>query len=196
MAQKNLADLQCKNTVWLTPDSILDKARNYFGGKIPLDPATEPNNPTKASAFGCKDAPAALLQLANAGKGPEGGVCLGDGLAIRWSQYDGTFVNPPYGREIRLWCRRIHEEASQGAVILALLPAGARFSTKYFQDYILTSPLNAACFIRGRVKFKRPNEKAPSGSNPYDSVIYGFNVDQAKFLEAFDGLGSILKIST
>lgn len=195
MSQKNLTDLQCKNTVWLTPDTILDKVRDYFGGKIPLDPATEPNNPTSASAFGCKDAPASLLQLAEAGKGPEGGICLGDGLAIRWSNHDGTFVNPPYGREIRLWCRRIHEEGLQGAEILALLPAGARFSTKYFQDYILTSPLNAACFIRGRVKFKRPGAEKASGSNPYDSVIYGFNVDQGKFSEAFGDLGSVLKIS-
>ena len=181
MTDTNLTDLKCQNTIWLTPESLLSPVRDYFGGQIPLDPATEPDNPTKAKFYGCE-----FPQ-------PEA-ACLGDGLAIRWSLYDGTFVNPPYGRVIRRWCRRIDEEAQQGATIIALLPAGARFSTKYFQDHIFSEALNAACFVRGRVKFARPGGDGTVGNNPYDSVIYGFNVDHDKFVKCFGHLGKVMKI--
>lgn len=181
MTKKNLADLTCKNTVYLTPDHILDPVRQYFGGRIPLDPATEHDNPTQADHFGVKN-------------GAIEGNCLGNGLAINWSKYDGVFVNPPYGREIKLWCRRIKEEGDQGATIIALLPAGARFSTKYFQDYILDENLKAACFIRGRVRFLKPDRTETDGQNPYDSVLYGFNVDPEKFSNCFGHLGKTMKI--
>jgi len=38
MGKINWADKTCKETVWLTPESILDPVRRYFGGQIPLDP--------------------------------------------------------------------------------------------------------------------------------------------------------------
>ena len=181
MAKINTTDLVCKSTIYLTPSSILDPVRQYFGGVIPLDPATEPSNPTKATWFGTK-------------KGSNSAQDLGNGLAVQWSLYDGTFINPPYGKEIRLFCRRICEEAALGAEIIALLPAGARFSTRYFQDYIFNPHLEAAAFIRGRVKFLRPDGTV-AGQNPYDSVLYGFNVDVDKFTQCFAPLGKVMMIT-
>lgn len=181
--KKNLADLNCNNTVYITPDSILDPVRNLFGGIIPLDPATEPSNPTKARSYGTN--PATF-------KGALTGNNLGDGLELPWSEFDGTFVNPPYGKEIRAFCEKIHEEAVQGAQIVALLPAGARFATKYFQKFILSEALDAVLFIRGRVKFLRPDGSPTTGSNPYDSALYFYNCELEQVKKEFGHLGRLL----
>ena len=183
LSGQKIVRLACNNVVWLTPDHILDAVRKYFGGRIPLDPATEPNNPTDAEFYGCE------FKIHN-------DRCLGNGLAINWSKFDGIFVNPPYGKVIRRWCKRIYEEANNGAKILALLPAGARFSTQYFQDYILSNKLNAMCFIRGRVKFKNGKNMKTFDNNPYDSIIYGYNVDTPKFCKCFQSLGKVLTIKS
>ena len=179
MAKKHLTDLKCKSTIYLTPARLLDPVKNYFGGSIPLDPATEPSNPTGAGYYGTEE-------------GEINDRCLGDGLLIDWHRFDGTFVNPPYGRVIKDWCRKIHEESDLGAAVIALLPAGPRFSTQYFQDHIFTSTLTVACFVRGRVKFLRPDGTVTTGQNPYDSVLYGFNIDKDRFEQEFKHLGSVV----
>lgn len=178
--KKNMADLGCKSTVYITPEKVLDPVRKYFGGEIPLDPATEPDNPTRALAFAA---------------GPNcNGTTLGDGLEIDWSDHKGVFLNPPYGRGMKLWCAKIHEETVAGTEILALLPAGARFATRYWQDHIFNPGLDAALFIRGRLQFLRPDGSGTQGSNPYDSCLYGFNVSVERFVECFAHLGKVLKV--
>jgi len=179
--KKNLTDLGCKETVYITPDKIAVPVRAYFpGGQIPLDPATEPNNPLGALAF-CS--------------GPHcDGTSLGDGLAAPWSDHAGVFVNPPYGKVIKHWCAKIHEETVAGAEIIALLPCGARFGTKYWQDHILNPGLDVTLFVRGRLQFLRPDGSGTQGSNPYDSQLLGFNVDVDRFEECFKHLGKIVKM--
>jgi hypothetical protein len=180
MAKKHMTDLKCKETVYITPEKILGPVRKYFAGAIPFDPATEDNNPTSALAFAA---------------GPSSnGTSLGDGLVVDWSDHPGTFVNPPYGKILQKWCGKIHEETVAGASILALLPCGARFATRYWQDHIFNPGLDVALFVRGRVQFLRPDGSGTGGSNPYDSVLYGFNVDVDRFVECFKHLGSVLKM--
>jgi len=41
MAKKHMTDLECKSTIYLTPETILEPVRKYWRGPIPLDPATE-----------------------------------------------------------------------------------------------------------------------------------------------------------
>ena len=178
---KNMADLGCKSTIYITPPKIADPVRSYFAsGVIPLDPATEPNNPLKATNF-CT------------GPGSNGGS-LGDGLTVSWSDHGGVFVNPPYGKGMKDWCAKIHEETVAGTEILALLPCGARFATKYWQDHIFNSGLDVTLFVRGRVQFLRPDGSGTQGSNPYDSQLLGFNVDIDKFVKCFGHLGSVVKM--
>jgi len=178
--QHNMADLRCKDTVYVTPRKIADPVDLFFDGQIPLDPATEPNNPLNAAAFctGSEDDPGSL----------------GDGLILPWSDYDGAFINPPYGRGIKHWCAKIHEETVLGARILALLPCGARFATKYWQEHIFNPGLDAALFVRGRVQFRRPDGSGTTGQNPYDSQLLGFNVDVDRFVECFKHLGAVLRM--
>jgi hypothetical protein len=164
-------DKRCIDTVYITPTKILTPIRSYFGGQIPLDPATEASNPTDAVQFF---------------------ILEDDGLKLPWNQ--PTFVNPPYGSGIKDWCKKIHDEAARGTTIIALMPCGARFSTKYWQNYILSEKLQAICFVRGRVSFLRP-DGTPAKQNPYDSQILGYNVDVDKFVKTIGPLGKVLRVT-
>jgi hypothetical protein len=175
-----MTDLQCKSTIYITPELILEPVRKYWGGQIPLDPATQSDNPTKAVEYAA---------------GPShNGTTLGDGLQVAWSDFDGTYLNPPYGKDLKTWCAKIHEETVLGASILALLPCGPRFATKYWQDHIFNPGLDVTLFVRGRVQFLRPDGSGTGGSNPYDSQLLGFNVDVDRFVECFKHLGSVVKM--
>jgi len=164
----NWVDKQCAETVYITPEKILEPVRKYFGGPIPLDPATQPDNPSKALKFYTEEM---------------------NGLKLPWDA--PIFINPPFGKIIRDFVARIHEYAEQGLTILALLPCGARFSTKYWQTHALIPQLNAICFVKGRVKFLRPDGTV-ARFNTYDSQIYGYSVDVNKFSQCFKDTGRIL----
>ena len=99
----NLQDItEAQTGEWFTPPKILDPVREYFGGAIPLDPCTTPNNPTKARRFWTPKE---------------------NGLTKSFSK-KGTFINPPYGKKhgMHAWLTKIHTEAAQGRTIVALLP--------------------------------------------------------------------------
>ena len=156
----------------MTPESILAPVRQYFGRCIPLDPATTKNNPTKALKFFTAE---------------------DDGLQQAWTA--DAFVNPPYGKIIREWCRKIDEEAQRGLSIIALLPCGSgRPGTRYWQDHILTCHLKTICYVRGRVAFLKP-DGTPVANNTYPSHLLGFNVDRARFRECFGHLGKVLWVA-
>lgn len=193
MAKKHQTDLQCKETVYLTPELLLAPIREFFGGQIPLDPATLPSNPTGATFF-CVEPPGppVLVQLATALD--DGPTCLIDGLSVTWSDYSGVFLNPPYGKVLKEWCAKIHHEAVLGCPILALLPCGPRFATRYFQSHILTDCLDAICFVSPRVKFLRPDGSGTQGSNPYDSAIWAYNCDLKEFTARFKHLGRVCRM--
>ncbi len=171
--ETNWVDKECKAVEWYTPEEILERVRDYFGGVIPLDPATVPDNPTGAERFF---------------------TAKQNGLSQSWGG-SGAFVNPPYGKTISEWCAKIHEEAGSGLPIIALLPCGARFSTEYWQEHILSGELTAVCFVRGRVGFVSEGGDKQAG-NPYDSAIYGFNADPTKFAAAFGVLGKVFRMES
>jgi len=147
----NIIDKRCVDTVYITPDRILDPVRKFFGGCIPLDAATEPNNPTKADRFYTEE---------------------DNGLERFWCM-EGTFLNPPYGKVLQEWTKKINLEVHLGVPLVALLP-GQRFETAYWQENILVDKLDAIVFIRRRVPFFRPDGTLAK-SNPYGSMLYIYN---------------------
>jgi hypothetical protein len=167
----NTADLSSKTGEWYTPDEPdLQRVRVYFDGPIPLDPFTRADNPTKAEVFFT----------------PEENGCLQD-----WSVYRGCFTNPPYGvknggNEALI---KIAEEAAAGLPIIMLINA-ARFETDMGQDCIITEHVNAMCFRKRRIKFKRPDGTVGK-SNTWPSIYYGYNVDLDRFVLAFKPLGRV-----
>ena len=70
---------------WRTPEWFLDLVRQV--GPITLDPASAPDNPTKAAIY---------FARSHAAPGPSvyRGTC---GLAGGWSRAGLAFINPPYG---------------------------------------------------------------------------------------------------
>ncbi len=169
-----LVDRNGISNLWLTPASFIKTIESYFGGPIPLDPATEDNNPTNATVFYTEQT---------------------NGLDKSWGVGAGVFVNPPYSKgSMPLWTAKIKEEADKGIPIIALLPCGARFGTKYWQRNALCDKLNAICFVKGRLKFRKPDGTIGK-RNLYDSQVYGFNVDWPRFKSAFEKIGRTLHIS-
>ena len=161
---------------WYTPENILAAVRAYYQGPIPLDPANSKNNHTRATYSYTEEI---------------------DGLRQSWKieSNPGVFVNPPYGKVFPDWCRKIKEEAHLYKVpIIALLPCGARYSTRYWQDSIFIRELNSMCFLNKRVKFLRPDGRVGK-QNVYDSQICGFNVNSSLFMKCFAGLGACLEVA-
>lgn len=166
---------------WRTPESILDRVRVFFGGQIPLDPATSPDNPTGAAVF-C------------AGIGPlfaDGTPAKASGLDLPWDA--PTWVNPPYGASLRAWLGKMVAEAKRvrARPIVTLLPCSRwemPYLTALFGDALV-------CFHRGRVKFISSLDGKPVSGNPGANMIVGLNADEGRFIEAFGPLGPCFRMT-
>lgn len=181
------------DTTWRTPERILERVRVYFGGPVPFDPATGPENPTRAERFCTGDLPppAIASEVSLFPTPPEDltaeqlRLSRACGLATSWDW--PTWVNPPYGAETRAWLTKMETEGARGVVIVALLPC-ARWETDYFQRML--RGLRAVCLIRGRVAFVSSQDGQAVAGNTSGSMILGWNVDLARFAEAFEPLGA------
>ena len=121
---------------WSTPQGLFDELDKEF--HFTLDPCATKRNAKCAKFYTKKD----------------------DGLSKDWSD-ETVFMNPPYGREIGKWVKKISE---QGGV--ALLPA--RTDTKWFHNYIYKKA--DVRFIKGRLKFGGSKNSAP-----FPSMLVIFN---------------------
>jgi site-specific DNA-methyltransferase (adenine-specific) len=160
---------------FFTPARILDPVRRYFLRattivEIELDPATTSDNPVGASSF--------FTRAEN-------------GLDRDWTVARTVFVNPPYGSDLRDWLAKIHEEASRGAHIVALLP-GQRFEQSYFQEHVFCCRLSALCMVRKRVSFLDADRK-PQKSNPYGSFLFLYNGWAEVFAEELVDVGMTIQ---
>ena len=88
-----------------------------------------------------------------------------DGLAQDWGG-EKVFCNPPYGRAIKDWVRKCHDEARKPDTLVVLL-IPARTDTAYFHDYIYHKAREVR-FIRGRLHF---NDAGPA---PFPSMVVVF----------------------
>jgi len=66
-----------------------------------------------------------------------------------------SWMNPPYGREIKHWVKKASEEGR----VVALLPS--RTDTRWFHDYIYKKENVEIRFIKGRLKFGGSKNSAP-----------------------------------
>ena len=117
---------------WATPQSLFDELNKEF--HFTLDPCATPEN-AKCKRFFTKEQ---------------------DGLKQSWNG-ETVFCNPPYGRAIKDWVKKAHEEAVKGATVVLLIPA--RTDTAYFHDYIYRK--HEFRFIRGRLHFNECKSPAP-----------------------------------
>jgi len=121
---------------WATPQALFDQLDEIHN--FTLDVAASLSNHKTAKWFGLDhDNPA-----------------LRDGLAMSWAG-ESVWCNPPYGRVIKEWVKKAHQE-SQHASIVMLLPA--RTDTQWFHDYAIRHKVT---FIKGRLKFGNGQVAAP-----------------------------------
>src|SRR3990167_1015349 len=119
-----------KTNEWSTPQDLFDALNAEF--HFTLDPCANSEN-AKCTKFYSKE---------------------DDGLSKDW-RGERVFINPPYGREISKWVKKI---AKEGGV--ALLPA--RTDTRWFHDWIYEKA--EIRFIKGRLHFNddyRKGRRAP-----------------------------------
>ena len=85
-----------------------------------------------------------------------------NGLAESWQDHI-VFMNPPYGREIKHWIKKAHDEFLKGScTIVALIPS--RTDTRYWHDYIFPLYYENRIeirFLKGRLKFGNSKNSAP-----------------------------------
>lgn len=158
-----------ENGDWQTPAVVLDLVRELGGGVIALDPATVATNPVGASVWCTPQT---------------------DGLSFDWTRLaEGglTFLNPPYGRAIVPWTRKLRLEGAAGCELVALVPA--RTDTAWWQDDITTAA--AVCFWRGRLKFVGAKDAAPF---PSALAYWGRRVEA--FARVFGARGWITRACT
>ena len=140
---------------WQTPEWVLNLAREVIGGPIGLDPATTPENPTKAVTFYTK---------------------ADNGLHMPWSA-DSIWLNPPWSRkedvDARRWLIRA-QQARQSARprpdpfhMFVLTACG--LNTNWFHDYL--SDAERYWFPRGRIRFESPDLFTVDGSPKFDSMV-------------------------
>ena len=178
-AKKKPRQLEAKELNWQTPPRVVDPIRGFCGGQIALDPCTEASNHLGARY---------LYTVTD------------DGLLHDWSptpeqQAEAVyldmpwvvFVNPPYGKFIHPWLAKIREQARAGVTMLVLLQAN-RYEQAYLTDVLKEA--SAICYIRKRVGFLDPKTGQKKNANMGASVLWGFNVDLARFDAAFRELGA------
>jgi len=89
-----------------------------------------------------------------------------NGLWMTWPFGARVFVNPPYGRAIADWMRKITLERDRCDVIVGLLPA--RTDTEWWHEHVM--PADEIRFIRGRLSFEGVTP-AKGHNAPFPSVI-------------------------
>lgn len=179
-----------KRVDWNTPGWTVNKVKRVFGGKIGLDPCSNPNSIVGAVKSYCL---------------PEK-----NGLLESWNEPDGVFINPPYGRcfvhkttltllDPKLWKDLTTEERAEyydtsiedwiekaadvheafDVPFILLIPAYV--NARYFQKHVF-GRASAICFPDGRFKF----EGAPSTAAFHVCLpLYG-NADQThRFKQEF-----------
>jgi hypothetical protein len=105
-----------------------------------------------------------------------------DGLTREW--FGRVWLNPPYGRETGMWMQRLAEHGDGIALIFA------RTETKMFFDSVWAHA-TAVTFLRGRLRFHRPDGSCPSHSNagaPSVLIAYGENNAETMRQSGIDGM--------
>ena len=131
--------------VWLTPRWILDAL-----GEFDLDPCAAPDP--------------SLWPTAREHISPPR-----DGLAEPWPATDFVWCNPPYNRQAGPWIARMADHGHGIALLFA------RTCTGWFADNVFNHPnASALLYLRGRVKFVRPDTFDAPDNGGAPSVLVGY----------------------
>lgn len=149
-----------RNDRWLTPLPIIRAL-----GDFDLDPCAAPEHETARERWTPEE--------------------VGDGLALPW--HGRVWLNPPYGRESRVWVERLVEHGTG----TALLPVAT--GTKLWQE-VLFPFASAILFYRHRVAFLRRDGATDEMIAPQASALIAFGPADADALLTSDLPGVPLRL--
>lgn len=144
--KKGGAAFSSDRTDWETPQSYFNKLNEKY--HFTLDAAASDEN-HKVNRYFTKENSA----LENS---------WGDSSEI-------VFINPPYGRNMYEWFKKVFEEQQDGKTIVCLVPA--RTDTKWFHEFIYHKA--EIVFIKGRIKYELNGKQ--QGPAPFPSMIVVYN---------------------
>lgn len=147
---------------WRTPETILNLVRRV--GPIACDPATSPDNPTRAEVFFTPET---------------------NGLAQDWPLVGLTFVNPPYGKELPRWSIRIALHAGEGLVVVP-----SRTETVWWNRFHLWCDWKVqwnSPWFGSRISFVDAETGYPAleGGSTFPSTVFYRGPRVRRFLEVF-----------
>lgn len=82
-------------------------------------------------------------------------TCAQDALRQRWRGI--CWMNPPYGRQIRVWVKKARAESLRQATVVGLLPA--RTDTTWWHDHVMKA--HEIRLLKGRLTFVGAPAPAP-----------------------------------
>ena len=157
------AAISSAHHAWTTPSNVLERLYGVVGGRFGLDPCSPVRRGSKAPVR-------ARLRY----------VAADDGLSLPWSA-PSVFVNPPYGRGLRAWIAKAHEETASGRADLVIALIFARPDTGWWHGHV--AGIADVWMLRGRLVFGSGTNVAPF---PSAIVIWGATgVHRAAMLAAF-----------
>lgn len=166
MSKINPGLYSSEDQTWMTPPDFIQKLLTFEGrDRFDLDPCcSEANIPAQRRIVY-----------------PEN-----DGLNTRWRQYAAVdrplvFMNPPYGKMLKMFIQKAYEESMSGCRIWALIPA--RTETIYQHQYGLTKA-GFTVFLKGRLHFLQQGES--KGSAPFPTMLLYYGDDWVNKLRRWE----------
>ncbi len=162
---------------WGTPEKYVEAIKEFFGGKIGLDPCSNDN-----SIVG------ALVEY----KLPKN-----DGLSSSWN-YSTIYVNPPYGLDkehgtsIKDWLRRcLIAHKKYNSEVLALVPVAT--NTGHWKKYVFGQATSICFLYDTRLKFLINGINGGKGAPMSCAMIYWGN-NNDRFNSIFNKFGAVVDI--
>ena len=112
------------STIWGTPPEIFDPINKEF--RFTLDVCATKDNAKCAKFYTTEQ----------------------NGLLQNWAN-EICWCNPPYGRDVVLWCKKALAESYNNSTTILLIPC--KTNTNWWHDTVI--PFAEIRFLRGRVKF-------------------------------------------
>lgn len=149
---------------WYTPAAVYTRVRGVFGGAIDTDPCSCASAQERIQAQ-------RYYTIAD------------DGLDQPWE--GNTFVNPPYGDEIKPWIPRTVEAYESGECRSIIMLVPGRTETDWFTP-LLHYPI---CIVHGRLTFWNPTK--PDKPAPFPSIVVYLGHELTTFRDWFSDIGPI-----
>jgi hypothetical protein len=162
---------------WCTPSKYVRAVRELFGGRVALDPCSNPHSIVRA------DVEYALPET--------------DGLAASWD-FPTIFVNPPYGADrergtkIRNWLARCADAHHRhGAEVLALVPVAT--NTGHWKSYVWGAATSVCFLYDTRLRFLVEGREGGLGAPMSCAMVY-WGARHATFERTFLRFGAVVDL--